>query len=191
MFSKFQGEEKYYNNNQTSANTNTNAEIYSTKINNSTNPYNANQSALVKLNIEEYDKDLDFNEEDIDKIEEKITKLNQRKINENFIRENQISKAVDEIIEVPKKKMKDEANILSDDQRENQIKKQIRELENEQDKEKRKIEIDKNIKKKEVYRQQLKIRNIKKKFIILFIKYVLILLLLTGVIIFLIIYLDF
>ena len=191
MFSKFQGEEKYYNNNQTSANTNTNAEIYSTKINNSTNPYNANQSALVKLNIEECDKDLDFNEEDIDKIEEKITKLNQRKINENFIRENQISKAVDEIIEVPKKKMKDEANILSDDQRENQIKKQIRELENEQDKEKRKIEIDKNIKKKEVYRQQLKIRNIKKKFIILFIKYVLILLLLTGVIIFLIIYLDF
>ena len=189
MFSKFQGEEKYYNINQTSINTN--AEIYSTKINNNTIPYNANQSGLVKLNIEECDKDLDFNEEDIDKIEEKIANLNKRKINEYFIRENQISKAVDEIIEVPKKKMKDEVNILSDDKRNNQIKKQIRELENEQDKEKRKIEIDKNIKKKEDYRQKLKLnRKNKKKALILFIKYIIILFLISGGFLFLIINLN-
>ena len=186
MYSKFKGEEKYYNNNTNP----TNAELFSSKLSN--NLYNINQSSLVKLNEGNMDKDINFNEEDIDKIEEKISSINIRKNIDDFTRENHISKAVDEIIEVPKKKINDEANILSDDKRKNQIKKQIRKLEYEQDKQQRKIEMDKKEKKREVFKEQLRLLKLKvrKKTIILFLKYLLIVILVTGGIVSLIVYLD-
>ena len=98
MYSKFKGEEKYNNNNSNQ----TNAELFSSKLNN--NPYSINQSSLVKLNEGNMDKDINFNEEDIDKIEEKISNKKKKKNIDYFTRENHISKAVDEIIEIKKKK---------------------------------------------------------------------------------------
>ena len=172
---------------------NNNKVIYSdqstTKINNSSNPVNVVHSGLVKLNVDEADKDLNFNETEINKIEEKINKL---KNPELFTRENQISRAVDEIIEVPKKIIKDEANILSDEKKQNQIKKKMMEIENEEEKEKRKIETDINSKRIKDFKDKVqKIRfKYKKKAIILFIKYCLLILLVAGFIIFLIIYFD-
>ena len=98
----------------------------------------------------------------------------------------------EEVIEVPKKKIKDEVNILSDDKRQNQIKKQIRIKEDEEDKEKRKIEMDLNSKKMEEYNQQMKILKIKirKKTTIAFLKYLLLIIIISGSLIGLIIYLD-
>ena len=173
---------------------NDNKVIYSdqstTKINNNSNQFNnVIQSGLVKLNVDEADKDLNFNETEINNIEEKINKL---KNPELFTRENQISRGVDEIIEVPKKIIKDEANILSDEKKQNQIKKKMMEIENEEEKEKRKIETDINSKRIKDFKDKVqKIRfKYKKKAIILFIKYCLLILLVAGFIIFLIIYFD-
>ena len=91
MFKKFVDEEK---------NNKSDIDITTSKINNSAVNCVYN-SALVKLNLEEMEKGNDFNEIDIDKIEQKLFRL---KNPELFTRENQISKAVEEIIEVPKKK---------------------------------------------------------------------------------------
>ena len=188
MFSKFKDEEEDNNNKKISI-----SEFDTSKINNSSNLYSANQSALVKLNVEDMDKNIDFNENDIDKIEEKLSNFKQYQNTELFTRENQVSRAVDEeVIEVPKKKIKDEVNILSDDKRQTQIKKQIRIKEDEEDKEKRKIEMDLNSKKMEEYKNQMKILKIKirKKTIIAFLKYLLLIIIISGSLIGLIIYLD-
>ena len=167
------------------------SQLSTSKENNSTTPYNVNQSGLVKLNIEEaeVDKDIDFNENDIDKIEEKIARL---KNPELFTRENQISLAVDEIIEVPKKKMKDEINILSDDKKKKRIQNQIREKEKEEDKKERKIEIDKNSKRIKEYNEVLKMKKIKlkKNLCILCVKYFLLIILISSLLIALIIIID-
>ena len=159
------------------------------KINNSTAPYNGIQSALVKLNVDDADNDLNFNETEINKIEEKLGRI---KNPELFTRENQISRAVDEVIEVPKKKIRDEAYILSDDKKQNQIKKQILELEKEEEKEKRKIETDINKQRIKDYKDKVqKIRNKNnKKIIIFFLKYLLLIILIAAFLIFLIIFLD-
>ena len=100
MFSKFKDEEDNVNKKISIS------EFTTSKINNSSNPYSTNQSALVKLNVEDMDKNIDFNEDDIDKIEEKLSNFKQYKNTELFTRENQVSRAVDEVIEVPKKKLK-------------------------------------------------------------------------------------
>ena len=186
MFSKFKDEEDNVNKKISIS------EFTTSKINNSSNPYSTNQSALVKLNVEDMDKNIDFNEDDIDKIEEKLSNFKQYKNTELFTRENQVSRAVDEVIEVPKKKIKDELNILSDDKRQTQIKKQIRIKEDEQDKEKRKIEMDLNSKKMEEFNEQMKILKIKirKKTIIAFLKYLFLIIIISGSLICLIIYLD-
>ena len=143
MFKKFVDEEK---------NNKSDIDITTSKINNSAVNCVYN-SALVKLNLEEMEKGNDFNEIDIDKIEQKLFRL---KNPELFTRENQISKAVEEIIEVPKKKIINEIKILSEDKKQNQIKKQIMEKENEQDNQKRKIEMDINAKKIKEYNDKVK-----------------------------------
>ena len=83
-------------------------------------------------------------------------------------------------------------NILSDDKRQTQIKKQIRIKEVEQDKEKRKIEMSLNSKKMEEFNEQMKILKIKirKKTIIAFLKYLFLIIIISGSLICLIIYLD-
>ena len=124
------------------------------KINNNSNLFNAKDSGLVKLNIDEIDKDLDFDEVEIDKIEKKLNRFTNQEL---FTRENQVSRAVDEIIEVPKKNMKEEVNILSDYNKKNRIKDQLREKEEEQDKQQRKIELEKNSKKIEKIKNKIKI----------------------------------
>ena len=179
MFSKFTDE-------KTTSNSMTDN---SSKINNSSNPFNTNQSALVKLNVEDADKDLDFNEDDIDKIEKKLGKIKDLDL---FSRENQISKAVDEIIEVPKKIIKDELNILSDDKKQNRIKEQMREKEQEQEQKQRKIEMEINSKKMKKYKDKVKIYNleIKRKNLLLIAKYLLIIVIISISIITLIILID-
>ena len=129
--------------------TNTNFSNNSSTKNNS-NQININNSALVKLTEEEQDKELNNNETIINEIEKKINARNDLEL---FARENQLTKEVEEVIEVPKKIIKDEANILSEDLKQNQIKKQIREKENEKDKEKRQKEIVKNSKRIEEYKK--------------------------------------
>ena len=121
-------------------------------LTNSTSQFNGNQSTLLQLKGEEQSNSNTMNsdmiESDIDKIERKINDINNPEI---FTRENQISKPVDEIIEVPKIKITDEKNILSEDKKQNKIKQKLREKEAEQDKEKRIIENDiEKIKKKKL-----------------------------------------
>ena len=99
------------------------------------------RTGLVKLNEKDFNNDINIDDVDINKIEEK---LNHQKNPELFTRENQYSVPVDEIIEVPKKKIKDENKILKDEQRNEQIKKQIMEKENQIDKKEREIENAKN-----------------------------------------------
>lgn len=179
MFKKFVDEEK---------NNKSDIDITTSKINNSAVNCVYN-SALVKLNLEEMEKGNDFNEIDIDKIEQKLFRL---KNPELFTRENQISKAVEEIIEVPKKKIINETKILSEDKKQNQIKKQIMEKENEQDNQKRKIEMDINAKKIKEYNDKIKKNKLllKKKNAIVFIKYCLLIAFISISLICLIIYLD-
>lgn len=179
MFKKFVDEEK---------NNKSDIDITTSKINNSAVNCVYN-SALVKLNLEEMEKGNDFNEIDIDKIEQKLFRL---KNPELFTRENQISKAVEEIIEVPKKKIINETKILSEDKKQNQIKKQIMEKENEQDNQKRKIEMDINAKKIKEYNDKVKKNKLllKKKNAIVFIKYCLLIAFISISLICLIIYLD-
>ena len=184
MISKFFGEKKKDNNALIS-------DTSITGINNSKTPYNGVQSALVKLKVDdnEIDKNAEITESVIDKIERKINNI---KNPELFTRENQLSRAVDEIIEVPKIKIKDESNILSEDKKQNQLKKKLREEENEQDKEKRKIENDNEIKMKKKYLEKFNVYKlkIKKENIKIAMKYIFLFLLIGAAIIFLIIFLD-
>ena len=160
-----------------------------TEEKNKSNQFNANQSALIKLTEEEQAKDLDNHETVINQIEKKLYLGNNLDL---FSRENHISKEVEEIIEVPKKIIKDEVHLISEDIKQNQIKKQIREKEDEQDKEKKQKEIDINTKRIEEYKKHINIYKIKiqKKYLILFFKYLALILLISGFIIFLIIILD-
>ena len=180
MFAKFNEERNKDNNLMTDTNS---------KIKNSLNPFNANQSALVKLNIDDINKDLDFDDVEIDKIEKK---LNRFKNQELFTRENQVSRAVDEIIEVPKKNMKEEVNILADYKKKNRIKDQLREKEEEQDKKQRKIELENNSKKMEKLKDKIKIykHQLKKKVLCMFLKYLIIILFISISVATLIILID-
>ena len=158
---------------------------------NSTSQFNGNQSALVKLKREEHSNimNTDITESVIDKMEKKISNI---KNSELFSRENQISKPVDEIIEVPKKKIKEEIYILSEDKKQNQIKQKLREKEAEEDKEKRKIESDiDKIKKKKLF-DKFKAHNLKfkKKNIIKFGKILLLILLIYFAFICLLIFIE-
>ena len=148
-----------------------------------------NGSVLVKLNEKDFNNDINIDDVDINKIEEK---LNHQKNPELFTRENQYSVPVDEIIEVPKKKIKDENIILRDEQRNEQIKKQIMEKENQIDKKEREIENAKNEEKIKQFNDRVKRfkRIRKKKNLILYIEIVVIAILITTFIILLIIYLD-
>ena len=71
------------------------------KLNTSIKTNKDNQNGLQKLNAEVIDSIMNFNDNDIEKIEQKLFQM---KNQEFFIIENQISYPVDEIIEVPKKK---------------------------------------------------------------------------------------
>ena len=157
--------------------------------NNNSKTFAINQSALVKLTENETENNVNCNESEINEIEKKLSLSNKPEL---FTRENQVSKDVEEVIDVPKKIIKDEASIISEDFKQNEIKKQMRERENEKDKEKRQKELDIDAKKIEEYKKNVKIYNLKirKKTIILFFKYLLLILLISGFLIFLIIYLD-
>ena len=148
-------------------------------INNNSNQFNINQSALVKLTEEEQTKDLENNEKEINEIEKKLYFGNNLDL---LSRENHISKEFEEVIEVPKKIIKDEVNLISEDIKQNQIKKEIIEKENKQDKEKRQKEIDVNTKRIEEYSKHIDIYNLKnkKKYILLFFKCLALILLITG-----------
>ena len=145
------------------------------KINNNFSPFNVNNSALVKLNIDNAERDLDFDEDDINKIEKKLCHFKNQDL---FSRENQVSRAFDEIIEVPNIIIKDEVNILAEDKKINRIKEQLREKEKEQDKQQRKIEMEINSKKIQKMNDKIKINKlqIRKKYIFLILKYILIIL---------------
>ena len=159
------------------------------KINESSNPFRSKKN-LVKINLDDIyiNKNDDEKDEDIiDKIEKKIYKAN---ISDNFTRENQISNSVHDIIDVPKKKIKDEELILSDDRIKKKLKRKIMEKEIEEDNEKRKKERkneENKIKKMMIFAKE-KNNKIKKSTVILFLKYMLALILVTGIIIILIIY---
>lgn len=166
------------------------SDISMSKINESSNPFGVKKN-LEKISLDDIDsnKNYDINEnyEDIiDKIEKKISKS---RMKDNFIRENQISNSVHEVIDVPKKKIKDEELILSDDRIKRKIKKKIMEKEIEEDNEKRKKEkkIEENKIKKVMKFINKEKNKIRKSTIKLFLKYMLSLILLTGIIISLII----
>ena len=167
------------------------SDISSSKMpNDSSNPFRLKNSSLIKIGLDQIDKNIDINEnanEYINKIENKIEKRNHPDL---YSRENQISKSVDEVIDIPKKKIKDEELILSDDKIKNQIKKKIMEEEYEKDKKKRKIEKDIDDKK---IKELLKINEtnrvkVKKNTILLFLKYMAIILFITGIIVYFILW---
>ena len=162
------------------------------KLNNIINENNDNKNVLIKLREEGKEKDLDKNDIDIDKIEKK---LSQMKKQEFFIRENQISIPVDEIIEVPKKKIKDEAKIISEDKIEKIKKNQIRRMEKENDNIKRKMEMEINSKKIKRFNDKIKTYKLRlrKETIKYFCKIITIITLIffiTGLVIVLIILID-
>ena len=165
------------------------SDISTSKINESSNPFR-NKKNLVKISLDDIyiDKNDNENDEDvIDKIEKRIYNAT---ISDNFTRENQISNSVHDVIDVPKKKIKDEELILSDDKIKKKIKRKIMEKEIEEDNEKRKNEKiieEKKIKKVMVFANKEK-NKIKKSTIKLFLKYMLALILVTGIIMILIIY---
>ena len=165
------------------------SDISTSKINESTNPFR-NKQNLVKISLDDIDINKNSNEDDedvIDKIEKKIYKAT---FSDNFTRENQISNSVHDVIDVPKKKIKDEELILSDDRIKKKLKRKIMEKEIEEDNEKRKNEKiieEKKIKKVMAFANKEK-NKVKKSTIKLFLKYMLALILVTGIIIILIIY---
>ena len=165
------------------------SDISTSKINESTNPFR-NKQNLVKISLDDIDINKNSNEDDedvIDKIEKKIYK---ETFSDNFTRENQISNSVHDVIDVPKKKIKDEELILSDDRIKKKLKRKIMEKEIEEDNEKRKNEKiieEKKIKKVMAFANKEK-NKVKKSTIKLFLKYMLALILVTGIIIILIIY---
>ena len=128
------------------------------KLNIKTKENNNNQNDLIKPNEEVIDSIINFNDNDIEKIEQKLYELKNKDI---FIRENQISRPVDEIIKVPKKIIKDEIKIISEDKMEKRKKNQIYKIEKEKDNIKRKMEMEINSKK--IKRFNDKIKNIKQK----------------------------
>ena len=159
------------------------------KLNNNINEYNDNRTGLKKLNEEVINKDSNNNDIDIDKIEERLSQMTKQ---EFFIRENQISRPVDEIIEVPKKKIKDEVKILSEDKLSNIKKNQIRKIEKEKDNIKRKMEMEINSKKIKRYNDKVNIYKLKirKKSLKNYCKLVALIIVITGLVIVLIILLD-
>ena len=165
------------------------SDISTSKINESTNPFR-NKQNLVKISLDDIDINKNSNEDDedvIDKIEKKIYKAT---FSDNFTRENQITNSVHDVIDVPKKKIKDEELILSDDIIKKKLKRKIMEKEIEEDNEKRKNEKiieEKKIKKVMAFANKEK-NKVKKSIIKLFLKYMLALILVTGIIIILIIY---
>ena len=165
------------------------SDISTSKINESTNPFR-NKQNLVKISLDDIDINKNSNEDDedvIDKIEKKIYKAT---FSDNFTRENQITNSVHDVIDVPKKKIKDEELILSDDRIKKKLKRKIMEKEIEEDNEKRKNEKiieEKKIKKVMAFANKEK-NKVKKSIIKLFLKYMLALILVTGIIIILIIY---
>ena len=165
------------------------SDISTSKINESTNPFR-NKQNLVKISLDDIDINKNSNEDDedvIDKIEKKIYKAT---FSDNFTRENQISNSVHDVIDVPKKKIKDEELILSDDRIKKKLKRKIMEKEIEEDNEKRKKEKiieEKKIKKVMAFANKEK-NKVKKSTIKLFLKYMLALILVTGIIMILIIY---
>ena len=165
------------------------SDISTSKINESTNPFR-NKQNLVKISLDDIDINKNSNEDDedvIDKIEKKIYKAT---FSDNFTRENQITNSVHDVIDVPKKKIKDEELILSDDRIKNKLKRKIMEKEIEEDNEKRKNEKiieEKKIKKVMAFANKEK-NKVKKSIIKLFLKYMLALILVTGIIMILIIY---
>ena len=167
------------------------SDISTSKINDSINPFTKEKN-VEKKSLDDIDinRNYEFNKNDedvIDKLEKKIFKAD---ISDNFTRENQISCSVHDVIDVPKKKIKDEELILSDDKIKNKIKKRIMEKEIEEDNEIRKKEkiIEENKIKKVIKVAQIEKNKIKKSTIKLFLKYILFLFLVTGVIIAFIIY---
>ena len=165
------------------------SDISTSKINESTNPFR-NKQNLVKISLDDIDINKNSNEDDedvIDKIEKKIYKAT---FSDNFTRENQITNSVHDVIDVPKKKIKDDELILSDDRIKKKLKRKIMEKEIEEDNEKRKNEKiieEKKIKKVMAFANKEK-NKVKKSIIKLFLKYMLALILVTGIIILLIIY---
>lgn len=159
------------------------------KLNNILNPYTESQYGLQKLNEEIFDKDYNNNDIDIDKIEKRLAQMKKQ---EFFIRENQISRPVDEIIEVPKKIIKDEIKILSEDKKETIKINQIRKIEKEKDNIKRKMEMEINSKKIKRYNDKVNIYNlrIRKETIKFFVKFISLIVIIAGLIIVLIIFLD-
>ena len=149
-----------------------------------------NKNSLIKISIDEKDKSTNINENDIESINKIEKKYDNRQKFDFFKRENQVSISIEEvIIGVPKKKMRDERLILSDDKMKKHIQKKKIEEENKEDKEKRKIEKEKD---EEKIKELLKINEInrikvKKNTIVLFFKYMLFLLIVTGIIIYFII----
>ena len=163
------------------------------KINN-LNKKNDSQNSLIKLNEELSDKNLNYkNDNDIDKIEERLFQIKKQDL---FIRENQISRPVDEIIVIPKKKIKDEVKILSEYKKERIKINEIRKIEKEKDNINRKLEMEKNFenfkryndKKNSLYKIYKK--KVRKENIKFFVKYVMLILVLAGLLIMLIIFLD-
>ena len=159
------------------------------KINNTSNSISPINSALVKLNIDDMDKSNNFDDKDIEEIEKKLSHF---KNPELFTRENQISRSIEEVIDVPKKIIRDEANILSDENKRNIIKKKIMEKENEQDNQKRKVEMDLNEQKIKEFNDKVKKIKLlrKRRNICLFLKFLSIILIITFILICLVIYID-
>ncbi len=91
--------------------------------NNNSKTFAINQSALVKLTENETENNVNCNESEINEIEKKLSLSNKPEL---FTRENQVSKDVEEVIDVPKKIIKDEARIISEDFKQNEIKKQMK-----------------------------------------------------------------
>ena len=164
-------------------------DIALSKINNTTSSIAPINSALVKLNIDDMDKANNFDDNDIEEIEKKLSHF---KNTELFTRENQISRSIQEVIDVPKKIIKDEANILSDENKRNIIKKKIMEKENEQDNQKRKIEMDLNEQKIKEFNDKVKKSKLlrQRRNICLFIKFTSIIIIISLILICLVIYLD-
>ena len=164
-------------------------DIALSKINNTSNSIAPINSQLVKLNIDDMDKVNNFDDNDIEEIEKKLSHVNNPEL---FTRENQISRAIDEVIDVPKKIIKDEASILSDENKRNIIKKKKMEKENEQDNQKRKIEMDLNEQKIKEFNDKVKKSKLlkKRRNICLFLKFTSIILFISFILICLVIYLD-
>ena len=164
-------------------------DIALSKMNNTSSSFTPINSALVKLNIDDMDNIKKIDDIDIEEIEKKLSHLNNPEL---YTRENQISRSIEDVIKIPRKIIKDEANILSDEKKRNIIKKKEMEKENEQDNQKRKIEMDLNEQKIKAFNDKLKQRKLlkRRKIICILIKFSGIIIIISSIIICLIIYLD-